>query len=104
MRLTEMTGLDRVFRNTGTEAWEGALKLARAHAGLLRSEGKEDRNEVSGARAELSRADIRDRCRRRTRRSIASRLRRWCRGWSLCASTMWRPAREVFRRGLRDSG
>jgi acetylornithine/N-succinyldiaminopimelate aminotransferase len=41
MRLTERTGLDRVFfANTGTEAWEGAMKLARAHAGLLRSEGK----------------------------------------------------------------
>jgi acetylornithine aminotransferase/acetylornithine/N-succinyldiaminopimelate aminotransferase len=40
--LTERTGLDRVFfANTGTEAWEGALKLARAHAGLLRSEGKQ---------------------------------------------------------------
>ena len=40
LRLTERTGLDRVFfSNTGTEAWEGALKLARAHAGLLRSEG-----------------------------------------------------------------
>jgi acetylornithine aminotransferase/acetylornithine/N-succinyldiaminopimelate aminotransferase len=42
MRLTERTGMDRVFfSNTGTEAWEGALKLARAHAGLLRSEGKQ---------------------------------------------------------------
>lgn len=42
LRLTEHTGMDRVFfSNTGTEAWEGALKLARAHAGLLRSEGKE---------------------------------------------------------------
>src|SRR5580692_5886798 len=41
LRLTERTGMDRVFfANTGTEAWEGALKLARAHAGLLRSEGK----------------------------------------------------------------
>ncbi|HLY40011.1 MAG TPA: aspartate aminotransferase family protein [Terracidiphilus sp.] len=41
LRLTERTGMDRVFfSNTGTEAWEGALKLARAHAGLLRSEGK----------------------------------------------------------------
>jgi acetylornithine/N-succinyldiaminopimelate aminotransferase len=41
LRLTEITGLDRVFfANTGTEAWEGAMKLARAHAGLLRSEGK----------------------------------------------------------------
>jgi acetylornithine/N-succinyldiaminopimelate aminotransferase len=41
VRLTEISGLDRVFFcNSGTEAWEAALKLARAHAGLLRSEGK----------------------------------------------------------------
>jgi acetylornithine/N-succinyldiaminopimelate aminotransferase len=41
LRLTEITGMDRVFFcNSGTEAWEAALKLARAHAGLLRSEGK----------------------------------------------------------------
>jgi acetylornithine aminotransferase/acetylornithine/N-succinyldiaminopimelate aminotransferase len=41
MRLTERTGMDRAFfANTGTEAWEGALKLARAHAGQLRSEGR----------------------------------------------------------------
>ncbi len=40
LRLTERTGLDRVFfSNSGTEAWEGALKLARAYAGLRRSEG-----------------------------------------------------------------
>ncbi len=40
LRLTERTGLDRVFfANTGTEAWEGALKLAHAYAGLKRSEG-----------------------------------------------------------------
>ena len=40
MRLTERTGMDRVFfANSGTEAWEGALKLARAYAGLKRSEG-----------------------------------------------------------------
>ncbi len=40
MRLTERSGLDRAFfANTGTEAWEGALKLARAYAGLKRSEG-----------------------------------------------------------------
>ena len=40
LRLTERTGLDRAFfANTGTEAWEGALKLARAYAGLKRSEG-----------------------------------------------------------------
>jgi acetylornithine aminotransferase/acetylornithine/N-succinyldiaminopimelate aminotransferase len=41
LRLTERTGMDRAFfANTGTEAWEGALKLARAHAGVLRSEGR----------------------------------------------------------------
>jgi len=40
LRLTERTGLDRAFfANTGTEAWEGALKLARAYAGLRRGEG-----------------------------------------------------------------
>ncbi len=54
LRLTERTGLDRVFfANTGTEAWEGALKLARAYAGLKRSEGAPNRNEISGAGAEL---------------------------------------------------
>ena len=42
VRLTEISGLDRVFLcNSGTEAWEAALKLARAHAGLLRSQGKQ---------------------------------------------------------------
>ena len=42
LRLTQHTGLDRVFfANTGTEAWEAALKLSRAHAGVLRAEGKE---------------------------------------------------------------
>ncbi len=42
LRLTEITGMDRAFFcNSGTEAWEAALKLARAHAGLLRSEGRQ---------------------------------------------------------------
>jgi acetylornithine aminotransferase/acetylornithine/N-succinyldiaminopimelate aminotransferase len=41
LRLTELTGLDRVFFcNSGTEAWEAALKLARAHALMLRKEGR----------------------------------------------------------------
>jgi acetylornithine/N-succinyldiaminopimelate aminotransferase len=41
LRLTEISGLDRVFlTNSGTAAWEAALKLARAHAGRLRSEGR----------------------------------------------------------------
>ena len=42
LKLTEMTGMDRVFFcNSGAESWEAALKLARAHAGLLRKEGRE---------------------------------------------------------------
>ncbi|HMF62876.1 MAG TPA: aspartate aminotransferase family protein [Edaphobacter sp.] len=42
LRLTEISGLDRVFFcNSGTEAWEAALKLARAHAVRLRSNGKQ---------------------------------------------------------------
>jgi acetylornithine/N-succinyldiaminopimelate aminotransferase len=40
LRLTERTGLDRAFfSNSGTEAWEAALKLARAYSGVKRSEG-----------------------------------------------------------------
>jgi acetylornithine aminotransferase/acetylornithine/N-succinyldiaminopimelate aminotransferase len=41
LRLTEISGLDRVFLcNSGTEAWEAALKLARAQAGRLRAAGR----------------------------------------------------------------
>jgi len=41
LRLTEATGMDRAFfSNSGTEANEAALKLARAWAGLQRAEGK----------------------------------------------------------------
>lgn len=41
LKLTAASGLDRAFFcNSGTEAWEAALKLARAHAGLKRSEGQ----------------------------------------------------------------
>jgi acetylornithine aminotransferase/acetylornithine/N-succinyldiaminopimelate aminotransferase len=41
LRLTEISGMDRVFFcNSGTEAWEAALKLARAYAGLAREQGK----------------------------------------------------------------
>jgi acetylornithine/N-succinyldiaminopimelate aminotransferase len=41
LRLTEISGLDRVFFcNSGTEAWEAALKLARAHALRLRTTGR----------------------------------------------------------------
>ena len=39
-RLIERTGMDRAFfSNSGTEAWEAALKLARLYAGMRRSEG-----------------------------------------------------------------
>jgi acetylornithine/N-succinyldiaminopimelate aminotransferase len=42
LRLTEMSGLDRAFFcNSGTEASEAAMKVARAYAGMLRAEGKE---------------------------------------------------------------
>ncbi len=41
LRLIEMSGLSRVFLcNSGTEAWEAAMKLARAHALMLREEGR----------------------------------------------------------------
>jgi len=41
LRLTEISGLDRAFfTNSGTEAWEAALKLARANAGRLRAQGE----------------------------------------------------------------
>jgi acetylornithine/N-succinyldiaminopimelate aminotransferase len=41
LRLTEISGLDRVFfTNSGTEAWEAALKLSRANAVRLRAEGR----------------------------------------------------------------
>jgi len=40
-KLTAMTGLDRAFFcNSGTEAWEAALKLARAYAAKQRQGGK----------------------------------------------------------------
>ncbi len=40
MRLTAASGLDRAFFcNSGTEAWEAALKLARAYSALKRQEG-----------------------------------------------------------------
>jgi acetylornithine/N-succinyldiaminopimelate aminotransferase len=41
LRLTEISGMDRVFFcNSGTEAWEAALKLARANAEKARANGK----------------------------------------------------------------
>ncbi len=41
LRLTEISGLDRVFFcNSGTEAWEAALKIARANATRSTQQGK----------------------------------------------------------------
>ena len=41
LRLTEISGLDRVFFcNSGTEAWEAALKIARAHATRITDQGR----------------------------------------------------------------
>jgi acetylornithine/N-succinyldiaminopimelate aminotransferase len=41
LRLTEISGLDRAFfTNSGTEAWEAAIKLSRANAGRLRAQGR----------------------------------------------------------------
>jgi acetylornithine/N-succinyldiaminopimelate aminotransferase len=40
LRLTEISGMDRVFLcNSGTEAWEAALKLARANSERVRNQG-----------------------------------------------------------------
>ena len=57
MRLTERTGLDRAFFcNSGTEAWEAAMKLARAWSALKRSEGHTLGNQIPGARKQFPRA------------------------------------------------
>ena len=41
LRLTEKMGMDRAFFcNSGTEAWEAAMKLARAWSAMKRSEGQ----------------------------------------------------------------
>jgi acetylornithine/N-succinyldiaminopimelate aminotransferase len=43
--LVEISGLERVFfANTGTEAWEGALKLARAYAKHVNKNGAEPKS------------------------------------------------------------
>jgi acetylornithine aminotransferase/acetylornithine/N-succinyldiaminopimelate aminotransferase len=43
--LTKISGLDRVFFcNSGTEAWEGALKLARAYAKHVNADGSEPKS------------------------------------------------------------
>jgi len=43
-RLTRISGMDRVFfSSSGTEAWEGALKLARAYAKMKATAGSESK-------------------------------------------------------------
>ncbi len=51
-QLTKISGLDRAFFcNSGTEAWEGALKLARAYARMKNSNGDEpNSNSISKTR------------------------------------------------------
>jgi acetylornithine/N-succinyldiaminopimelate aminotransferase len=45
--LTKISGMDRAFfTNSGTEAWEGALKLARAYAKANCAEGAEPRYKI----------------------------------------------------------
>src|SRR5438128_5167687 len=47
-KLAAITGLDRVFfSNSGTEAWEGALKFARAYARAVNSNGHKPKWRVS---------------------------------------------------------
>jgi len=46
-RLTEISGLDRAFFcNSGTEAWEGALKLARAFAQMNNKKGSKSKTRI----------------------------------------------------------
>jgi acetylornithine/N-succinyldiaminopimelate aminotransferase len=86
LRLTERTGLDRAFFcNSGTEAWEGALKLARAYAGLRRSEGAQ--TGIGIGTKFLATAAPSAPCRRPTRRNTASRLIPSFPASSSCAST-----------------
>ena len=89
LRLTERTGLDRAFFcNSGTEAWEAAMKLARAYSSLKRSEGKAWapgfwRWKTASMGGPWGRYPL------LIRKSTANRSSRWCREWTLCASTMW---------------
>ena len=83
--LRERTGLDRVFfANTGTEAWEAALKLARAYAGLMRRKARRSaRNFWRSIRASMAAPSAP--CRQHSKKSTA------------CRSLPWFPAFEFVR-------
>jgi acetylornithine/N-succinyldiaminopimelate aminotransferase len=54
LMLTQISGLDRAFFcNSGTEAWEGALKLARAFAQMSKKNGKPNSNPKSNPKSNL---------------------------------------------------
>ena len=83
-RLAGWSGLDRVFfTNSGTEAVEGALKLARVAA---RKRARPTKRGSWPSRDRFTDA-LSGRCRSRTRQSIASPLRRWFPAWNSCALT-----------------
>ena len=79
LRLTEISGLDRVFFcNSGTEAWEAALELARAHAACcVRKESRLARIFSPWNRVSMGGRSVRSR--RRIKKSTASHSRRSCR-------------------------
>jgi acetylornithine/N-succinyldiaminopimelate aminotransferase len=59
-RLTQISGLDRAFFcNSGTEAWEGALKLARAFARMNNPDGRVARTLLSAPASSAGAADTR---------------------------------------------
>ncbi len=85
--LTKISGMDRAFfTNSGTEAWEGALKLARAYAKANCAEGKEPKWRILALEHAFHGTNVSALWRLRTRKNIARRSRRLCREWSLSAS------------------
>ena len=87
-RLTRISGLDKAFFcNSGTEAWEGALKMARAFARTQNS---------NGHKAKWRLLALENSFHGRTFGSLATTgqenigipLRRWCRESGLSRSTM----------------
>ncbi len=74
-RLTKASGLDRVFFcNSGTEAWEGALKLARVYANMKAKNGAR-KWRVLAMETLFPRAHLRRHGNARTRSNTASHSR-----------------------------